>query len=158
MYNMGNQSLDNAEYWQTTGEPEIAATIAVLGKARLDERIADTEPGTVLNQFLVENSTRLTNWLADNVDQDSVIRHGYATDFRSLSAPEESVPMVAPQRATSAPTRRAPPASPVDGASHPHVSMVAAQHASTTGRRARAPLRPDLQKDRYAGNRATTQS
>lgn len=138
-----NQSLDNAEYWQDDGEPEIAATIAVLGKARLDERIADSEPGTTANQFLLESSTRLTNWLAENVDQDSVIRHGYATDFRSLSAPEESVPTRAPQRATSLPTRRAPPASPVDAASHPHVSTAVSQHASTTGRRVPPPLRPD---------------
>lgn len=33
--------------------------------------------------------------------------------------------------------------SPVDGASHPHVSTAVSQHASTTGRRIPPPLRPD---------------
>ena len=152
---MVSATIERADDWLQGGEPEIAATILVAGKARIDERLnahnesttGSAEERQEISDELVQSGEAIVSFLAENVDNDSIVRHGFATDFQipvSSSAPQLGTTETdAPSRSASLPSGRAPPASPVDGASHPHVATAVFQHVSTTGRRIPPPLRPD---------------
>eukprot|EP01046_Picozoa_sp_COSAG06_P015111 COSAG06_NODE_958_length_11320_cov_10.832724_8_plen_563_part_00 len=121
LQDIGDGLLAKAQEYQRADEPELAAATLVAGKQFFDTAAGETQADEVVRT----QSGRMLDAL--EAQPPSTVKQGFIAGFRTQS---EATP------------RPGASARAVDGASHPHVSTAAAQHAAAVA--PPAPVAPGL--------------